>query len=101
VKEANTKDCFRDLIGRRIIGVLFDALPSGGTGVRVGNKTLILDDGTGFTFHSSGSFWQETKEAIDRAIDRQIGELRAAQRDIEEVLAVAGAWERSVLETVV
>lgn len=88
---ANTKDCVRAIIGRKVIGVLFDALPMNRRDLSQGNKTLIFEDGTGFTFSDRGTFWLENASDIDRAIAKTELELRLRQSDLKDVLAVAGA----------
>lgn len=86
---SNTKDCFREVVGKRVKGVIFDALPRN-SAVSDGTKTLIFDDGTGLTIASNGSFWRESSEEISRAISIKKTELEAAKRDIEDVLTAAG-----------
>ena len=100
--EKNTKDCVRDLIGKKVVGVLFNALPiQRDLRPRLrrevihrdnepGTKTLIFDDGTGFTFNSRGAFWKETTKDIARAVERKERELRSIEADIKDVLTVAG-----------
>lgn len=88
---SNTKGCFRESVGKRIVGVLFNALPFGRHDLAQGCKTLVFEDGTGLTFADNGSFWQETKNDIQRAVDVQREELNCAKADIEDVLRVAGA----------
>jgi hypothetical protein len=87
---SNTKDCVRDLVGKRIVGVLFDALPVNRSDLASGNKTLVFDDGSGFTFNSIGSFWAETAAELERAITQKKSELSALEQDIRDVLALAG-----------
>lgn len=80
---SNTRDCFRECIGKRVKGVLFDAMSDGA-------KTLIFEDGTGLTIASNGSFWRELSQDINRAIKNKRAELEANRRDIEDVLTAAG-----------
>lgn len=87
---SNTKDCVRDQIGKRIVGVLFDALPLSDRRLAAGNKTFVFEDGSGFTFSSSGSFWEERADDIKRAVNRQRERLEANQRDLQDVLDLAG-----------
>jgi hypothetical protein len=88
---SNTKECFRESVGKRIVGVLFNALPFGRHDLAHGCKTLVFDDGTGLTLADNGSYWQENKADIQRAVDVQRDELSRAKADIEDVLRVAGA----------
>ena len=90
---ANTQDCIRDLIGKTIVGVLFNALPVKHGDLAVGTKTLVFDDGTGFTFNSRGAFWAETADDTTKAVKKKRDELRLAEQEIEDVLVVAGVTE--------
>lgn len=88
---SNTKECFRECVGKRVKGVLFDALPNGGRkDLSNGTKTLIFEDGTGLTFSANGSFWRETNEEVHRAIERVRHELENNKKDIQDVLIAAG-----------
>jgi hypothetical protein len=91
---ANTKECVRELVGREIIGVLFDALPTSDRSLASGNKTLVFKDGSGFTFSNNGSFWKETADDIRRAVARKEAELVALERDIRDVLELAGVSDK-------
>lgn len=88
---SNTKECFRESVGKRIVGVLFDALPPHRPDLSLGNKTVIFDDGTGLTFGGNGSYWQESRADIERAVERAREELARRKRDVEDVLQAAGA----------
>lgn len=79
---SNTKDCFRYCVGKTVRGVLF----SGN-----GDKTLILDDGTGLTINSHGAYWITSKGNVDIAIRDRLATLEQNKRDIEEALQAAGA----------
>lgn len=87
---SNTKECFREVVGKRVTGFLFDALPSSRSDLRDGTKTLVFDDGTGLTIAANGSFWRELSEDVSRAISIKRKELEATKRDIADVLAAAG-----------
>lgn len=88
---SNTRECVRELVGKHIRGVLFDALPIGRADLSEGNKTLVFFDGTGFTFAANGSFWQESADDVRRAIGITKGKLIAAKREVEDVLHLAGS----------
>ena len=89
---SNTKDCFRECVGKKIKGVLFDALPNGGRrDLSNGTKTLVFDDGSGLTISSNGSFWRENVEEVSQAIQRKRADLEDNERDIKDVLTAAGA----------
>lgn len=87
---SNTKDCFRHCVGKRVTGVLFDALPVNCRDLSVGNKTLIFEDGTALTISSNGSFWVELPSDVRQAIEVRQGELEAVQTEIMDVLIAAG-----------
>ena len=87
---SNTKECFRECIGLKVKGVLFDALPMGGLALAHGTKTLVFDDGTGLTVSGNGSYWRETKAGIEGAVDDVRARLARAHQDLEDVLASAG-----------
>ena len=93
---SNTFECFRDCIGRTVVGVMRDALPASRRDIAEGTKTLVFDDGTGLTVASNGSYWRESKRAIEQAIGMRMRELESAQRDIQDVLEAAGALEEIV-----
>jgi len=88
---SNTKDCFRECVGKKIKGVLFDALPVGDRHIAIGTKTLVFDDGSGLTITSGGAFWIESATEIGRAIEIKRSELEDNRRDIQDVLVAAGA----------
>ena len=87
---SNTKEAVRELIGRKVVGVLFDALPINKADLQSGNKTLVFEDGSGFTFSSNGSFWRETTNDIGRAVAILEKRLSNNQRELEGILEVAG-----------
>jgi hypothetical protein len=89
---SNTKECFRECIGKKIVGVLFDTLPVGRRDLAVGTYTLVFDDGSGLTFKHNGAFWQESKEEIRQGIDNAKENLKHATTELEGVLEVAGVF---------
>lgn len=89
---SNTPECFSICIGRKVIGVLFDALPLSGSQA-AGTRTLVFEDGYGLTISSKGSFWTETRDDIAAAIRHKRDELGRTRSEIEQVLALAGAEE--------
>lgn len=92
---SNTRECFSDCIGLRVIGVLFDALPLGRGDLSPGNKTLVFSDGTGLTVGSNGSYWREPAETITRAVSEQADRLTATKREIADVIALAGSLDEA------
>jgi len=89
---SNSKDCFREFIGQRVKGVLFDAMPPNPTSNagNAGSKTLIFEDGRGLTISSTGTFWVESKKNIDMAIIYKSNELTNLTNDLKDVLKLAG-----------
>ena len=88
---SNTNECFTDLIGHEVVGVLFDALPVHRGDLARSTKTLVLDDGTGLTISSNGSFWRESEEEVRRAVVSEAKRLQDVKARIKGVLQVAGA----------
>jgi hypothetical protein len=87
---SNTKECFRECVGKKVKGVLFNALPFGSRELAHGTKTLIFDDGSGITFSNNGTYWRELPEEVTRAIKNAKKELEDAVVDLEDVLFMAG-----------
>jgi hypothetical protein len=87
---SNTKDCFREFVGQRVKGLLFDALPNGRDNLSSGTKTIIFEDGRGLTIAGNGSFWIDGPDEINLAIKRSKAELKRISRDLSDVLALAG-----------
>lgn len=87
---ANTAGCVTDFVGKRLRGVLFNALPVNHKDIAAGTKTLIFEDGRGLTIASNGSFWIDSADDVGRAIrvaEQQLADTRAR---LEEVLSLAG-----------
>ena len=57
---SNTKECFRECVGKKVVGVLFDAMPSGHRDLSRGTKTLLFDDGSGLQSPRMGRFGLNT-----------------------------------------
>ena len=89
---ANTQDCFRELIGKRVVGMLFDALP-GRSDLNRGTKTILLEDGTGLTISSHGTFWRESAADIKDALAIQRAELQKLKADLERTAETNGILE--------
>lgn len=93
---SNTKDCFRDLVGKHIKGVLVDTLPLGRADLSAGTKTIVFFDGTGLTIALNGSFWPESTDMVRQAINIAKRDLKNAKREIEGLLALAGKGQRTM-----
>lgn len=79
---ANTDACFREFVGRRLRGVLFDA--------ETGGKTLIFDDGRGLHLGHNDTYHVVSAEDVAHALGRYQERLRKTEREIASVLALAG-----------
>lgn len=87
---SNTKECFRECVGKKVVGVLFNAMPPSRKDLANGTKTLLFDDGSGLTISSNGSYWLEHPEDVKRAIAAAHSDLCRNQRDLRDVLNAAG-----------
>lgn len=87
---SNTEDCLRQLIGRRVVGVLVGQLPLNAKDIADHCTTFVLEDGRGFTFSSNGSHWLENRDDVRRAIDRKCQELERTKATLDDLLRVAG-----------
>jgi hypothetical protein len=87
---SNTKDCFREFVGQTVRGVMFDALPISDARLASGTKTLVFEDGRGLTISSSGTFWIESIKDIKAAVKVQRERLVQAEKDVKDVLILAG-----------
>jgi hypothetical protein len=91
VPASNTHECFSEFVGQEVVGVLFGAVPVGRKDIARGTKTLVFEDGRGLTISSSGSYWIDSAEDVQRAIRATKKALEATQRDLAGVLDLAGA----------
>lgn len=87
---SNTRECFREFVGQRMKGLLFDVFPMHRHDLSGGSKTLVFEDGRGLTIASNGSYWIESAADVLRAVEIRQAELDARKADIAEVLALAG-----------
>ena len=65
---SNTESCFREFIGKMIVGVLFDTFPLGRKDLSIGSKTFVFSDGSAFTLNRNGSFGVESRDDVRDAI---------------------------------
>lgn len=91
---SNTRECFKDCIGKKVVGVLFDALPWDRDELSKGSKTLLFDDGTALTIAANGTFWIDLPGEVRRAISKRLIMLDDIKKEISEVLSAAGALPR-------
>lgn len=96
---SNTHELIRSLIGEKIVGVLFDALPVGRADLQQGTWTLIFEGGTGITVNSAGAFWGESADEITRAVRCAERELRNTEKQLRGVLDVAGVLASATSST--
>jgi hypothetical protein len=87
---SNSRECFTEFIGQRVVGVLFDALPLHHRDIADGTKTLVFEDGRGLTITARGSFWVSTADEVQRAVKRKVRDLKATESEIQAVLDLAG-----------
>jgi hypothetical protein len=83
---SNTRECFSEFIGQKIIGVLFNVPTSRG---RENTKTIVFEDGRGLTIQN-GSFWIEEKEFVAQAIQKRIDELSQVEKELSGLVKLAG-----------
>lgn len=82
---SNTRECILEIRGRKVVGVIEGLLPRGDKDIASRCISILLDDGTAFTFSSNGSFWLETKEHVSSAIrelESNLEQTRLAQADL-------------------
>lgn len=87
---ANTRECFSEFMGQKVVGVLFDALPWSRKDIARGTKTLVFEDGRGLTISSKGTYWIESADDVARAIRRRQDDLAQTERELLGTLALAG-----------
>jgi hypothetical protein len=87
---SNTHECFESFIGHTIKGLLFHALPLGRRDLSCGSKTFVFECGHGLTIGDNGSFWADSPQDITRAIEIVRDKLNQSQRNLKDVLALAG-----------
>lgn len=87
---ANTRDCFREFVGQRLIGLMFDALPMSRADLRQGNVHLIFEDGRALTLKRNGSYWIDSAGDVKRALLVNKSRLEQLQRETLEVIAASG-----------
>ena len=91
---SNTKDCFREFVGKKLIGLLFDTAPLGHADLAGDTKTMIFDDGRGLTIANNGSFWIESAEEVGRAVGLRKTELQLIANELAEVISLSGLETR-------
>ncbi len=87
---SNSRECLAALRDKRIVGFMENALPIGRADLASGTKTLVFEDGSGFTFSDHGSFWHESADDVARALNRVRAQLEAIGATLESLLTMAG-----------
>lgn len=87
---SNSHETFSTFVGCTVKGFLKNCFPLGRRDLSAGTKTLLFECGWGLTVSSKGSYWVESPEDVKRAINYAKKELATAQREIRDVLALAG-----------
>jgi hypothetical protein len=88
---SNTKDCFREFIGQKLVGVLFDGLPLSRHDLASGSKTLVFEDGRGLTIASNGTYGIDSAEDVRAAVRRTERALSSTMDDLAGALRLAEA----------
>lgn len=81
---SNTWDCFRECVGRKIVGVL--RVQDGERNL----KLLIFDDGTGLTLNDNGAYWREASDTVAKFVGREKARLQELHDDLREALEADG-----------
>jgi hypothetical protein len=89
---ANTRECFTEFVGQKLVGVMFD---NGHGSHSPGTTTFVFEDGRGLTLNRNGAHWVEPEETIRRAVRRIEGRLSQAWDEIAEVLRLAEAADKA------
>ena len=80
---SNSKDCFREFLGKKFVGILFDTMPISDARLASGNKTLIFEDGRALTLSDNGSYWIESEKEVARAVNKTKSELVGRIADLQ------------------
>lgn len=88
---ANTRDCVRGLIGRKVVAISYDQPDGVTTGRSLGAWLLILDDGTGFGFN--GAFWRVGEGETSLVVKKRIDELQRLEQEVRFALEQDGIAE--------
>ena len=81
---SNTKEVFREVIGKKVVGVYWERNDHGEAAV------LVLDDGSGLAFNHNGSHWNVSAEDIALRVQHRRMELARAYADLNDILKVEG-----------
>lgn len=87
---SNTRDCFREFVGQKLVGLMFDAMPMSRADLRQGNVHLIFEDGRALTLNPRGSYWIDSADDVIRALKQNKDRLEQLQRETAEVVAASG-----------
>ncbi len=90
---SNTHECWSEFVGQKVIGCLFDALPTSRRDIASGTHALIFEDGRALVVSGSGTYWVENAEEVRRAIRYAKRDLDATSEQIKGILTLAGALD--------
>lgn len=85
---SNTKEAWSTFIGCTVKGVLHGGLHGHAQDT---TTTLVFECGYGLTFCSTGAHWITQPDDVARAIRSKRDELNSRTRELQDVLALAGA----------
>lgn len=88
---SNTRECVLDLRGLKVVGFIEGLLPRGDRDIASHCKTILFDDGTGFTWSENGSFWRESKEHVTSAINELQADLERTRLQQADLIVASGA----------
>ena len=92
---SNTRGCFTEFVGHRLLGVLFDGPGLGSQHADLHVTSLVFQDGRALTLCSNGSYWIDTAEDVRAATTAVAQRLEQTQSELADVLALAGRAELS------
>ena len=87
---SNTRDCFREFVGQKLVGLMFDAMPMSRADLKAGNAHLIFEDGRALTLSNNGSYWIDSADDVIRALEANKRRLEQLQRETSEVIVASG-----------
>src|SRR6266540_3603610 len=90
---SNTRDCFTEFTGQRLVGVLFGR-ERPGRDVSI-LADMVFEDGRALTIASNGSHWVTSADEIQRAAEQIARRLERTRTDLAEVLRLAGVASRA------
>lgn len=90
---SNTPGCIAEFFGKTLVGVMFNKLPTHRGDLSEGTKALVFDNGRALVFSNHGTYWVESADHVQRALDKERRELEQTTGRLQEVLAMAQAGQ--------